>query len=272
MECVNCGIYGHTFRDCTAPVMSFGICAIKFIDSAPHYLLVRRRDSLCYMEFLRGKYKLDKIDYITLLINGMTVEERGRLLVRPFEKLWSDLWNGQNTRQFRTEFENARRNFENLKTNGDSNGKTLSQYIETCTQHFTEAEWGFPKGRRALREREEDCALREFKEETGIPSKFLTLLDEPALVEEYVGTNNIPYKQTYFIACCKPNIIAMIQPNNHVMKREIGDIGWFKFEDALVRIRESNPHKRAVLTELDRRVREGDLREKLATVLEWESS
>ena len=100
MECVNCGKLGHTFRDCTEPVMSFGICAIKFLEGVPHYLLVRRRDSLCYVEFLRGKYKMDKIDYIHLLINGMTVEERGRLLMKPFEKLWSDLWNGQNTRQF----------------------------------------------------------------------------------------------------------------------------------------------------------------------------
>jgi len=272
MECLNCGKYGHTFRDCTAPVMSFGICSIKIVDGIPHYLLVRRRDSLCYMEFLRGKYKLDKIDYIKLLINGMTVEERGRLLLKPFEKLWSDLWNGQNTRQFRTEFENARRNFENLKNTGDCNGKTLASYIETATEHFTEAEWGFPKGRRASKEQEQECALREFKEETGILSKFITLLEEPPLIEEYVGTNNIPYKQTYFIGCCKPNIIATIQPNNHIMKREIGDIGWFKFDDALARIRQSNTEKRALLTELNRRICEGDLRDKLINVLEWEVS
>lgn len=271
MECVNCGKFGHTFRDCTAPVMSFGICAIKFVEGVPQYLLVRRRDSLCYVEFLRGKYKMDKIDYIHLLINGMTVEERGRLLIKPFEKLWSDLWNGQNTRQFRTEFENARRNFENLKATGDRNGKTLANYIETATGTFTDAEWGFPKGRRALREREQECATREFKEETGILPKFIHILDESPLIEEYLGTNNIPYKQTYFVACCKSNIIANIQPNNHIMKREIGDIGWCTYDVAMSRIRESNVQKRAVMTELHRRIMEGDLRAKITTALEWET-
>lgn len=213
---------------------------------------------------------MDKTDYINLLINGMTLEERGRLLVKPFEKLWSDLWNGQNTRQFRTEFENARRNFENLKSTGDRNGKTMEQYIAMATGTFSEAEWGFPKGRRAVGEQERVCALREFKEETGILPKFIHILDEPALIEEYTGTNGIPYKQTYFIACCKSNVVASIQPHNHVMKREIGDISWFTFESAMSHIRESNVQKRAVMTELHRRVCEGDLRDKITTALEWE--
>ena len=272
MECVNCGKYGHTFRDCPAPVMSFGICAIKYVANKPYYLLVRRRDSLSYVEFLRGKFKMDKVDYIYLLINGMTIEERSRLLVKPFEKLWSDLWNGQNTRQFRTEFENARRNFEHLKTIGDKEGRTLAKYIETATGTFTDAEWGFPKGRRALKESEKDCALREFKEETGILAKYIHILDEPSLIEEYLGTNNIPYKQTYFVACCKPTITATIHPHNHIMKREIGDIGWFTFEDAMARIRVSNVQKRAVMTELHRRVTEGDIRGKIVAALEWEVS
>ena len=73
MQCVNCGILGHSFRDCKEPVMSFGICAIKFIDNAPHYLLIRRRDSLAYVEFLRGKYKMNQQEYIQLLLNGMTL-------------------------------------------------------------------------------------------------------------------------------------------------------------------------------------------------------
>ena len=214
---------------------------------------------------------MDKAEYIHLLINGMTVEERGRLLLKPFEKLWSDLWNGQNTRQFRTEFENARRNFENLKTSGDRNGKTLAHYISTASGTFSEAEWGFPKGRRAVGEPERVCALREFKEETGILPKFINILDDLPLVEEYTGTNGIPYKQTYFIACCKSNVVASIQPNNHVMKREIGDISWFTYEAAMDHIRESNVQKRVVMTELNRRVRDGDLRAKISMALEWET-
>ena len=269
MECVNCGGLGHTVRECREPVMSFGICAVKFVESVPHYLLVRRRDSLSYVEFLRGKYKPDRIAYITLLINGMTVEERGRLLTKPFDTLWYELWNGQNTRQFRNEVDHAKRTFEQLKAVGDKDGKTLTDYISTATGTFTDAEWGFPKGRRALKETEQACALREFAEETGLPTKSIRLVAEPSLIEEYLGTNNIPYKQTYFVAACTSNTAAKTQPHNHIMSREIGNIGWFTFEEAIARIRESNVQKRVVMTELHRRIMEGDLRAKLMAVLEW---
>ena len=269
MECVNCGGLGHTFRECREPVMSFGICAVKFVESVPHYLLVRRRDSLSYVEFLRGKYKPDRIAYITLLINGMTVEERGRLLTKPFDTLWYELWNGQNTRQFRNEVDHAKRTFEQLKAVGDKDGKTLADYIASATGTFTDAEWGFPKGRRALKETEQGCALREFAEETGLPIKSIRLVAEPSLIEEYLGTNNIPYKQTYFVAACTSNTAAKTQPHNHIMSREIGNIGWFTFEEAIARIRESNVQKRVVMTDLHRRIMEGDLRAKLMAVLEW---
>ena len=91
MDCGNCGKHGHTFRDCKDPVMSFGICAIKFIDNTPHYLMIRRRDSLAYVEFLRGKYRLDSVHYIETLIQGMTKEERERLQSLPCDKLWEKL-------------------------------------------------------------------------------------------------------------------------------------------------------------------------------------
>jgi len=271
MECINCGKFGHTFRECNSPVMSFGVCAVKFVGPGkiPHYLLVRRRDSLAYVEFLRGKYKMENITYISLLINGMTIEERGRLLVKPFEKLWSELWNGQNTRQFRNEFEHAKRTFEHIKSVGDVDNKKMEQYIQEATGRFTDAEWGFPKGRRALKESETSCAIREFKEETGFSEKTIRLVDEPPLIEEYVGTNNIPYKQTYFVAGCASNTAAAIQPHNHIMSREIGNIGWFTYTDAMLRIRESNIQKRAVLTELHRRISEGPLGTKIRGVLEW---
>ena len=108
MDCGNCGKHGHTFRDCREPVTSFGVCAIKLCGETPQYLMIRRRDSLAYVEFLRGKYKLDNIAYITVLMNGMTIEERSRLLSTPFDKLWENLWFGQITRQFRNEYENAK--------------------------------------------------------------------------------------------------------------------------------------------------------------------
>jgi 8-oxo-dGTP pyrophosphatase MutT (NUDIX family) len=250
--------------------MSFGICAIKFIGNVPHYLLIRRRDSLAYVEFLRGKYKTTQQEYIELLLNGMTAQERGRLLVNSFDTLWDTLWNNQNTRQYRNEYENAKRTFEGLKNTGDIRGRLLAKYIDEVTSSWTDPEWGFPKGRRTVQESELSCALREFEEETGFTKKSIHFVpDEVPLIEEYIGTNGIPYKQKYFIGGCTAETVAVIQPNNRVMNREVGGIGWFTYDDAFQKIRETNVEKRALLTSLHRRVTKEGLHERLVTAIEW---
>jgi len=250
--------------------MSFGICAIKCKEGKPLYLLIRRRDSLAYVEFLRGKYSLDTPEYIHLLLNGMTVEERSRLLLHPFDTLWETLWNGQNTRQFRNEHDTARRTFESLRQTGDINGHLLAKYCSDATTTWTDAEWGFPKGRRSLHESPSECAIREFSEETGLRPSLLHLLPrEPPLLEEYRGTNGIPYRQTYFIGVCKYDTAVAHQPGNRVMSREVGNIGWFPFEEAFVKIRSTNPEKRALLTRLHKRITEEGLSSVLESEAEW---
>ena len=50
--------------------------------------MIQRKDSLCYTEFLRGKYNINNDRYITKLINLMTGDEKNRILaVCDFDKL-----------------------------------------------------------------------------------------------------------------------------------------------------------------------------------------
>lgn len=272
MECVNCSKPGHTFRDCNEPVTSFGVIAVKFIDHVPHYLLICRRDSLAFVEFMRGKYTLDNRPYIQLLINNMTIAERVRLQTQSFDVLWNNVWNGQNTRQYRNEYESAQRTFETLKHTGDIYGRLMSKYIEDARTAWTEPEWGFPKGRRGnVRETELKCALREFTEETGIPNKVLHVLSGAKCIEEYTGTNGIRYRQVYVIAGCNPDVDATVQPYNHVMNREVGNVGWFIYETAHSLIRETNKEKRDMLTRIHTQLvdKSGSLYESLQSALEW---
>lgn len=253
MECMNCGKRGHTFRDCKDPTASYGVIATQEREE-PHYLLIRRRDSLGYVDFLRGKYSLSNRAYIERLIQQMTREERHRLLTTPFDTLWVNLWNGQNTRQFRNEHDTAKRSFETLKTTGDVGGRQLAKYLEEIPNEWEEPEWGFPKGRKCQHESDKSCAIREFCEETGLSSKHLTLLDMSPELEEYTGTNGIAYRHTYFIGTCQSDVA--INPANHVQMREVGDIGWFPFAEAYLRIRATNPEKRAVLGRVHARITE----------------
>lgn len=257
MECVNCGKYGHSFRDCKDPTSSYGVIAVRFVidedRQIPEYLLIRRRDSLGYIDFVRGKYSLANTAYIQTLINQMTVEERNRLLGVTFDTLWVNLWNGQNTRQFRSEYEHAKKTFETIRTTGDIHGKQLHKYIAEATAIWEDPEWGFPKGRRSPHESEVDCAVREFCEETGLQTKDIRIRQyESPECEEYCGTNGIHYRHKYYIGDCAAHVA--INANNKVQTREVGAIGWFRFEDAYLRIRATNPEKRAVLGRIHARI------------------
>jgi 8-oxo-dGTP pyrophosphatase MutT (NUDIX family) len=177
---------------------------------------------------------------------SMSRNELERLVTQPFEQLWTNLWNAQNTRQFRVEFESAKRIFESFRSTGDISGKTLSRYIAEVDTSWQEPEWGFPKGRRSPNETELACAIREFGEETGIPVKDLRVRAGFAPErEEYVGTNGIAYRHIYYLADCATD--ATVTATNRVQTREVGDIGWFSFADAYLRIRDTNPEKRAML-------------------------
>ena len=57
--CSNCGIKGHTFKQCIKPKISLGVIGFKFFkkEKIIKYLMIRRKDSHGFVEFIRGKYK-----------------------------------------------------------------------------------------------------------------------------------------------------------------------------------------------------------------------
>ena len=93
--CNNCGNYGHIYRNCRHPILSYGIILYhREVDSDEYrIILVERKDSLSYIEFIRGRYKNpSNYEYIQLLISRMTEKEKKRLLKNDFDTLWKELW------------------------------------------------------------------------------------------------------------------------------------------------------------------------------------
>ena len=272
--CSNCGQYGHSFRHCIAPVTSHGVIVFKveglwnpakilseqesaitgFENSGQvKYLMIQRRDSLGFVELMRGKYQLDDFRYITTQIKGMTKKERERFLTLSFQELWSQLWGVDSTStQYRSEKEISRQKFEALRTNGllDESGakRTLQEVFEQMGPGWETPEYGFPKGRRDPNETERDCALRELWEETGLHRDDIKVIEncEP-LQETFFGSNRIHYCHKYMLAYIKPDVVVSFDPTNEHMKKEIGDLGWFSLEEALEKIRPENVEKKEVL-------------------------
>ena len=63
---------------------------------------------------------------------------------------------------------------------------------------YEEQEWGFPKGRRNYNESNYEAAIREFSEETNIPSSDIIADKGLEFVEEYRSYDNIKYRNIYF--------------------------------------------------------------------------
>ena len=73
--------------------------------------------------------------------------------------------------------------------------------VNNSSTSWTETEWEFPKGRRNYKEKDLECALREFEEETGILSSKLSVIENVLPFEEiFIGSNHKSYKHKYFLA------------------------------------------------------------------------
>lgn len=272
--CTNCGIQGHHYKHCTAPITSYGILAFRIHQStwnqaaslakdewdcsgipeqSLQYLLIQRKDSIGFIELLRAKYKLTDIDYIRQQISGTTQAERIALLQKPFLELWTGLWGPMSNvenRQYKQEFELAQSKFDLLRQGVAIGGLTitLADLIATTPLDYETPEWGFPKGRRNAFESDFQCALREFTEETGLRVNQIHIFENMEPIREtFIGNNAIHYCHVYYLAWVSDSVDVQFDPTHPHMSREIGGIGWFSQEEALKKIRATNIEKREIL-------------------------
>ena len=82
--CNNCGTIGHNFNKCKKPITSLGVVAIKKEKDVFKYLMICRKDSLGYIDFLRGKYPIYDESYISNLISEMTNIEKTKYIKQTF--------------------------------------------------------------------------------------------------------------------------------------------------------------------------------------------
>ena len=237
--CNNCGYNGHVFHQCKYPITSNGILAFRY-NKEYEFFLVRRRNTLGFVEFMRGKYNLQNPKYIENLIDEMTVKEKNDILTKPFNTLWEELWGSIIGIQYRSEESSSKMKFNKLK-------EDIKSMILRSETNWEEPEWGIPKGRRNYKENDFMCAKREFCEETGYTEKNLIYIENIHPIQEiFTGSNFKSYKHKYFI--CK---IEYDTINPKFQECEISSSGWFTYEECKKKIRPYNIEKVDIIKNLN---------------------
>tara|TARA_Y100000992_G_scaffold238340_1_gene169098 strand:+ start:954 stop:1754 length:801 start_codon:yes stop_codon:yes gene_type:complete len=240
--CNNCGKNGHLFHQCKIPITSIGVILVDISQPENKYLMIRRKDTLGYIDFIRGRYPHNNINYIMNIINEMTIEEKERIVNNEFDKLWIELWGKEMGLNNFTEQKNSKDKFEALQKGISINGEiyTIFDLINSSTNKWIEPEWGFPKGRRNFNEKDYDCGCREFQEETGLSLDNISIIKNILPIEEiFSGSNYKSYKHKYFIAILKSNKMNM----GNFQKTEVSKVEWKTYHDAIECIRSYNLEK-----------------------------
>lgn len=257
LYCNNCGYYGHEYHKCRHPILSYGVILYTYDKNINEYkiVLIERKDSISYIEFLRGKYNINDIDYIKLLFSRFSKDELKRVIEYPFDKLWVELWINVDSINYKLkrEYNKSKRYFNILKNGYKINNINIniSYFVNNVSHIYLDNEWEIPKGRRILKESNKECAIREFEEETNISKdKFNIYSNIAPIIEEYKGINNIPYKHVYYIAKIKEKIKVEINLDNKDQYTEVKDIKWLNKSEALNNIRNHDNPKKKVINDI----------------------
>ena len=270
--CTNCSYSGHQSKQCPQPITSYGVIlfrvkgewnqaeallqggttGLEAVQPRIEYLLIQRRDSIGFIEIMRGKYRIADREYVKQHLTGMTGEEREKLRTTPFDELWESLWGPpqEGSHAYRNEKEQAKHKLEALRP-------SLEELIAECPAAWPTPEWGFPKGRRDMGETEYACAMREMWEETNIAEKdIMSIRNMEPIKELFQGTNSIRYCHKYYLAYApagvgEESLDTAAEHNTHI-KREVSRVQWLAYDDAIAHIRPDNAEKRQVLLRVHR--------------------
>jgi 8-oxo-dGTP pyrophosphatase MutT (NUDIX family) len=211
--------------------VSYGIICIRLDHiGPPQVLLVRKRYTYAYSEFIYGKYPTNisknpsaKMALMTLL-SEMTIEEKMDICSLNFDQMWYRIWlNNPKSQQFYT----AKNKFESTFL-VDQGGRLRKLISRSKNANIA---WEVPKGRKKNKQESAIvCAIREFEEETGIPKKhykiFPDIKRKTSIIDK--GTR---YLNVYYGAIIRAKYEPKFDFLNQNHLDEISNIAWMNLSE-----------------------------------------
>ena len=266
--CNNCYKIGHYYENCKNYIDSFGIIALRrknadaiTLEQSNNFgivkdrypcnlrmLFVQRKDTMGYVEFVRGRYPNNepkRSEQLKIFFGEMIPEELERLCNSTFDEIWDLLWVNHNSRSYKQEREYSRNKFNTIDV------ERFLDYHDIRPKWKT-TEFGIPKGRRCSNEINRKCAEREFQEETGYGKKDYRLLsNNPYIEETFIGTNKKKYRHIYYLAEVFDDAGGpVIDENDKNQIGEIKNVVWLTKSESLQVIRDYDTEKIKVIEEV----------------------
>lgn len=202
--CNNCGKHGHTQHECVLPIISIGIVLFRIVEGEIQYLMIRRKETFGYCDYVKNRSKNYNRTFLKNVIDEMTHKEKEFIRGKFHDAMTQDL-------------------------------------LQNSVTSWSEPEWGFPKGRRNNGEKDLDCGLREFHEETGFALSDIQLIENISPYEElFIGSNLKSYKQKYYLAYTDKYDDHHL---NNYQRSEVSKMDWYTIQDCNEIIRPYNYEK-----------------------------
>jgi len=199
--------------------VSIGIACVRWNNNKPEMILVCKKQTYAFTQFLHGKYS-NNLESIKKLLNLMTVDEKIDILSMDFDRMWYRVWFDDHIPLYYL----SKNKFENMFKS--DNGNRLKKMIYSSIN--SDKIWEIPKGRRKPGESDIHCAIREFQEETNIYKKHYKLYLKP-IVYTYIDFG-IKYVNIYYLGLAKHNINPSINLGSIEQIREVSDVRWMNIE------------------------------------------
>ena len=130
---------------------------------------------------------------------------------------------------------------------------TLDTLIDGAKTQWKETEWEFPKGRRNYQEKDLDCALREFEEETGLSRTNIKIIENVMPFEEmFLGSNHKSYKHKYFLGYTENNNENL----SNYQATEVSKLEWKTLDECLESIRPYSLEKKQLIININKVLQE----------------
>jgi 8-oxo-dGTP pyrophosphatase MutT (NUDIX family) len=228
--------YGNFHKKPPVVKKSYGIacCRYNLKDKHMEILMVKKRYTFYYVEFIRGHYAPSDDTKILYLFNRISNEEKVEIESMNFDQMWYRVWRDiptldSNDYQW---FAKCKRKFE-MNFSSARDQMRLRQLLNQSTS--TDCMWEIPKGRRDQDESELSCALRELREEADYDSNLCMIL--PETMELRTSNNKATYINKYFLALDRSNVfndtkykirskVAKLSFNDARQISEIIDVRW----------------------------------------------